>query len=169
MAMANCKPGWEIRASWAFKKKRRMWIPISATEYLPFDSWKHLFQSPPYQPVRVNCVFRGSRIRSLGRLVTLLLENAKPLLNGTQWIWVSPKDFRWSVNLYRNKQGWPLWNHNQKCIISTPSEELMFMAFAFDQGKFLVLSLQIKIILLKLPTCYLERQEEFFGKKGPGN
>lgn len=51
-----------------------MWVPISATEYLRFDSWKHLFQSPPYQPVRVKCVFRGSGILSLRRLVTLLFH-----------------------------------------------------------------------------------------------
>ena len=37
-------------------------------------------------------------------------------------------------------------------------------------GEILAISLQIKIILpLKLPTCYLQRQQGFFSKKGPSN
>lgn len=152
MATPNCKQGWKMRASCALKKKRRIWVPVSATAYLPFGSWKIYSKVPLYQPVRINCVLRGSSgILSQVRCAPYhFIGDAEPLLvelNGTEWIWVFCK--RISDDQQISTGGTSRSNlsgtgHTSAAIsfwqpviqCSRGSEKLICAAFSLDQGKF---------------------------------
>lgn len=152
MATHNCKQGREMKASCDLKKKKRIWVLISVTTFLPFGSWENLVQSPLW-PTSENCVFKGSSgIPFLGRVGALSFYGGWQTSSdrvkchrvdlGISW-----KVFRWSANLYwRNKKGWPSWNCTHKCsvslfllepVIQCPqvSEKLTNTAFSLEQGK----------------------------------
>lgn len=121
MATHNCKQGREMKASCNLKKKKRIWVLISLTTFLPFGSWENLVQSP-LLPTSENCVFKGSSgIPFLGGVGALSFYGGWQTSSdrgkchrvdlGISW-----KVFRWSANLYwRNKKGWPSWNSTHKC------------------------------------------------------
>lgn len=131
--MPNCKNNREVRAGCASERKRRIWDQSLPPHTYPLLHGKVYFKGPLYQAVRINCVFRGSSgIPFPGKEGALSFYRRWQIPSDrVKWhrvdVGVLQKVFRWSANfIWRNKQGWPLWNRTHKsAYLSTSSLELV--------------------------------------------